>query len=220
MYGNNDPIDLLDPTGLSSRPWSPWNTVNEPWFQSLANTGQSIGGFYKDLFTGNFNNMSNRYAQGPLGQAERLTNPCGDFLDRHAFDLTASSLATAAVAAVVAGGEAGMDGLESLIQSAEPEMAETPMDTDPSSPIGRRGNPMDVAQGTNSPTTINGVDYSGHALDQMQGRGVMPSVVEDTINYGEASPGNRPGTTVYSSGENRVSVVVNSSGRVITVITK
>jgi hypothetical protein len=33
--------------------------------------------------------------------------------------------------------------------------------------VGRIGNPMEVAPGANTPTTINGIDYSGHVLDQM-----------------------------------------------------
>lgn len=94
-----------------------------------------------------------------------------------------------------------------------------PPDPDPSTPVGRSGNPMKVP-GANSPNTIEGTDYSGHALDQMQGRGVPSSVVQDTINNGIPSPGNTPGTTVYQSPTNNVAVVVNSSGRVITVITK
>jgi hypothetical protein len=33
----------------------------------------------------------------------------------------------------------------------------------------------------NAPATINGIRYSGHALDQMQNRGIVPSVVERTL---------------------------------------
>jgi hypothetical protein len=70
----------------------------------------------------------------------------------------------------------------------------------------------------NSPTTINGRDYTGHGLDRMQGRGVTPSVVEDAIQNGVPTPGNTPGTTVYT-GPN-VTVVTGSGGQVITVIPK
>ncbi|MFT3777045.1 MAG: RHS repeat-associated core domain-containing protein [Ottowia sp.] len=45
-------------------------------------------------------------------------------------------------------------------------------DADASTPTGRRGSPMEVEPGTNDPTTIEGRDYTGHALDRMQGRGV------------------------------------------------
>ncbi|WP_237577552.1 hypothetical protein [Mycetohabitans sp. B6] len=34
-------------------------------------------------------------------------------------------------------------------------------------PVGISGSPMKVEPGTNVPTTINGINYSGHALDQM-----------------------------------------------------
>ena len=88
-----------------------------------------------------------------------------------------------------------------------------------STPVGRRGSPMDVERGTNSPSSIGGRDFDGHALDQMQGRGVTPSVVEDTIATGARSPGNTAGTTVFESSKNGVSVVVNSDGKVVTVIT-
>lgn len=63
---------------------------------------------------------------------------------------------------------------------------------------------------------MNNLD-SGHALDQMQNRGVTPSVVEHTIETGTPMPGNRPSTTEYVDNINGVNVVVNSSGRVITV---
>lgn len=47
-------------------------------------------------------------------------------------------------------------------------------DKDPSTPTGQRGGPIDVKPGTNRPTNIGGRDYTGHALDRMQGRGVPP----------------------------------------------
>jgi hypothetical protein len=90
---------------------------------------------------------------------------------------------------------------------------------DPSTPWGRRKNPIDVEPGTNRPTNIGGRDYSGHALDQMQGRGVPPTAVEDAIKNGRSRPGNKPGTTVHE-GNNGVTVVTGSGGRVVTVINK
>ncbi len=71
----------------------------------------------------------------------------------------------------------------------------------------------------NSPTTISGRDYTGHALDQMQNRGVMPSVVENAVQTGRVTPGNTPGTSVFFDAANQVRVVTDTaSGRVITVI--
>ena len=69
----------------------------------------------------------------------------------------------------------------------------------------------------NKSTTIGNRNYSGHALDQMQNRGVTPSVVEHTIETGTPIQGNRPGTTEYVDRINGVNVVVNSDGRVVTV---
>lgn len=50
----------------------------------------------------------------------------------------------------------------------------------------------------------------------MQGRGVVPSAVEDALAYGQQTSG-RLGTTIYYSPENNLSVVTGSQGRVVTV---
>ncbi len=88
-----------------------------------------------------------------------------------------------------------------------------------STPTGQRGSPLDVEPGTNEPTTIGDRDYTRHALDRMQGRGVPPSAVEDAIQNGQSAPGNTPGTTVHT-GQNGVTVVTGAGGQVITVIPK
>jgi hypothetical protein len=77
---------------------------------------------------------------------------------------------------------------------------------------------MSVTPGTNTPTTIGGVNYSGHALDQMQGRGVVPSAVKSTIENGAIFL-TGPGTTGYYAAATNLRVIVNSTnGRVVTVI--
>src|SRR5215831_20213228 len=57
--------------------------------------------------------------------------------------------------------------------------AEIPADVPASTPVGSSRSPLNVgSQGKppiNRPSTINGLDYSGHALDRMQGRGIFPS---------------------------------------------
>jgi hypothetical protein len=71
----------------------------------------------------------------------------------------------------------------------------------------------------NSPTTIGQRQFSGHALDQMQNRGIPPSVVENTIQHGVPFPGNRPGTQGFYDPVNRVRVIINSdNGTVVTVM--
>jgi hypothetical protein len=87
-----------------------------------------------------------------------------------------------------------------------------------SAPVGRSGSPIEIQRGTNDPGTINGRDYTGHSLDRSQGRGIPPSVVEETISSGQVSPGKEPGSTAYYSTSNNVTVIVDSaSGRVTTV---
>jgi hypothetical protein len=69
----------------------------------------------------------------------------------------------------------------------------------------------------NSPTEIYGRGYSGHALDRMQGRGIPPSAVENTIQHGQRAAGNYPGTTHYYDPINGLTVITNTqTGRVIT----
>ena len=80
--------------------------------------------------------------------------------------------------------------------------------------VGSRRNPVDVPRGTSSPTTINGRYYTGHAQDEMQASGIVPSMVEETIANGTSSPGNTAGTTVHDLDGLRV--VTNSNGGVIT----
>ena len=84
--------------------------------------------------------------------------------------------------------------------------------------VGTKTAPVEVPKGTNKPETIDGRDYSGHAVDRMQGRGQTPSVVENTIKTGQASPGTSPGTTKYVDPVNGTTAVVETeTGRVITV---
>ena len=65
---------------------------------------------------------------------------------------------------------------------------------------------------------VNGRPYSGHAFDQMQNRGIMPSVVDNTIQNGAGFP-NKVGTSGFYDATNGVRVITNSgNGKVITVI--
>jgi len=70
----------------------------------------------------------------------------------------------------------------------------------------------------NAPTRIGDRDFSGHALDQMQNRGITPSVVENAVKTGNASPGNVAGRIIFRDSTNNISVVTDTAtGRVITV---
>jgi hypothetical protein len=83
---------------------------------------------------------------------------------------------------------------------------------------GSRGAPLTNAPyqpAQNAATTVGGRYYSGHALDQMRNRGIMPSVVEDTVANGVPATG-RGGVVIFATDQLRV--VLNSDGGVITVI--
>lgn len=50
----------------------------------------------------------------------------------------------------------------------------------------------------------------------MQDRGILPSVVENTIKTGDMVP-SRGGTKLFTDSDNKVRVVTNHDGKVITV---
>lgn len=89
--------------------------------------------------------------------------------------------------------------------------------------VGRRGQQVNFPNANasiprNAPGTIGGRDFSGHALDRMQERGIMPSAIENAIRHGASSPGTAAGTTRYFDAANKFNVVVDSaSGRIVTV---
>jgi hypothetical protein len=81
-------------------------------------------------------------------------------------------------------------------------------------PVGRSGNILKVAT-KNTATTINGTKFTGHALDQMQARGILsPSAVLDVVkNSAMMFPGNRPGTMVFI--KDNLKVITNKAGGIL-----
>ena len=70
----------------------------------------------------------------------------------------------------------------------------------------------------NAPGQVNERAYSGHAFDQMQNRGIMPSAVENAIGTG-SNFSTRAGTLGYYDAVNGIRVIMNSkTGQVVTVI--
>ena len=63
---------------------------------------------------------------------------------------------------------------------------------------------------------INGREYSGHALDRMQDRGILPSIIENAIRTGEKKT-DELGISTYKDSINGVKVITNDKGKVITV---
>jgi filamentous hemagglutinin len=94
--------------------------------------------------------------------------------------------------------------------------------SDASLPMGSKSNQFNQPKNPtyqptrNTPGTVEGTDYAGHAFDRMQDRGLTPSVIQNTIENGVPTP-SRGGTTVFYDSVNNVSVVTNSEGKVITV---
>ena len=68
----------------------------------------------------------------------------------------------------------------------------------------------------NKPGTVYGRTYSGHAFDQMQNRGFMPSVIEDIIQGNPCRAGKNPGTISYYDRTNHMTVILNGEGKVVT----
>lgn len=105
----------------------------------------------------------------------------------------------------------------SLASSGELSAPSALDDVAAGTPVGRSGlsGELNVVS-RNTPTTIGGRQYTGHALDRMQGRGLVPSVVEDAIAHGQRVP-SRGGTSIFYDADNNISVILSSDGRVVTV---
>lgn len=88
-------------------------------------------------------------------------------------------------------------------------------------PVGRSGNILEEVSkkfSRNTSTTIEGIKFTGHALDQMQNRGIIsPTAVLDVIkNPSTVTQGNAPGITVYI--KENLKVITSETGDVITVV--
>jgi RHS repeat-associated protein len=131
------------------------------------------------------------------------------------FDLNLDIVEAAAEGAVTKGIVKNI--FQAVTDSVSEGVTQSMDSTSPATPTGRRGSPMDVSPGTNQPTEINGRTYTGHALDQMQGRGFTHSAVEDAITNATLSEENlHTGVTIhYGDG---IRAVTNETGDVITVI--
>ena len=66
------------------------------------------------------------------------------------------------------------------------------------------------------PSNIDGIDFSGHALDRMQDRGIPISVIKETIIHGKKTNLGE-GVSKYYDIKNNISVITNTDGKVITV---
>lgn len=70
----------------------------------------------------------------------------------------------------------------------------------------------------NQEAVINNRLYSGHAIDRMQDRGIMPSVVEEAIIHGKSRPDpNHADRVQYYDKKNGIQIVTSLEGKIITV---
>jgi hypothetical protein len=138
--------------------------------------------------------IQNRYDPGKLASAAAIGFACG----------AAEPLAGAAGGALARGGGAAAGGTGREATGF----------------LGHKGFELKNLQAVrNAPAVIGGRAFSGHALDQMQNRGIMPSVVENAIQTGSQVAGKTPGTVVYFDPVNKIRVIVNlETGNVVTVI--
>ena len=118
----------------------------------------------------------------------------------------------------VASGSASVTEVATTTESGAAGTEAASADVSASAVTGSRGAPLsnpEYQPAQNVATDIGGRTYTGHALDQMRNRGLVPSVIDDTIEYGTESAG-QDGATVYTTDQARV--IVNPDGRVVTAM--
>jgi RHS repeat-associated protein len=206
VYANNNPILFYDPLGLSA------DSTNAPGFEN------SKGGAKKVLDEVVVTSSKKNTTVGEPGTLESFFPIWGsgraainDLQEgRWGWGIFNSVMAVSDVFLVktlaTAVGKA-------LLKTAEKELLVDIAKL----PVGRSGQPLKVVS-KNIPTMINGRKFTGHALDQMQSRGIIsPTAVIDAIeNAARTRPGNRPGT-IECYKEN-LKVIINKAGDVMTVM--
>lgn len=85
---------------------------------------------------------------------------------------------------------------------------------------GSKGSPLfkrsDNVRIGNMPTTINGRNYTSHALDRMQSEGIYSSMVDHVIRTGTRTPMLEGASFRHYDILNDMTVVTSKTGNVIT----
>jgi hypothetical protein len=214
-YGRNNPLKYTDPFGFNYTVCDAdgrncRNLTDDQYrhWRSDFNGRVSAGG---TIFAGNDNGTETKIRTASYYN-ERAENAAA-FLNWAVVQMTLNAVGEGAGRAIGAIG-----GRIFRAFRAGRVAGEAAEDLIASTPVGCTGAPIDIAPGPNAGTKIGDRWYTGHALDRMQGRGAVPSVVEDTIASGTKSPGNLPNTVKYSTSQ--VDVITNTRGDVVTVIVK
>jgi RHS repeat-associated protein len=207
-------------------PWNEQSPTSSGYVYNLGFPGQ-----YYDVETGLDYNGARYYdsSTGRFPQADPMG--LGGGINPYVYGLNNPLAHTDPTGLFPPPGEEGEDGMETVFpRQLGPNMAD-PMNQNvvqqeaaecPASGFrGSRGSPFINAifqPVRNFPETIDGVNYTGHALDQMQNRGIMPSVVQNALSTGEPYE-TGPGTNGYYDSVNNVRVITsNQTGSVVTVI--
>lgn len=137
---------------------------------------------------------------------------------------TVGRLVGGAVGGMVVGGllagEAGVLGAEAGAETRAAAGALGVAEREAPGFLGSRGAPLANAPYQplrNADGVIHGRTFAGHALDQMQNRGLMPSVVENAIRTGVRSPDPIVGRFRFFDAVNKVTVIAEGE-RVVTVV--
>lgn len=229
-YVANNPVNLVDPFGLQAQLVTPASQSSYPQNVQVAMAPVVAGATMTDVTAGVIGSgVGNQSLNGGRGAGSNVdtlapqkdsgsgsSNPISGALEQLGGFVNGALMGLGTL--INSPGQAIENFKNNVFGNVLNQGADSG-DKDASTPTGQRGSPMDVPKGTNEPATIGGRDYGGHALDQMQGRGVTPTPVEDAVQNGSQTPGNKPGRTVHTSRDGRLTVVTEG-GKVVTVITK
>jgi RHS repeat-associated protein len=207
LYAHGNPLNGTDPTGLYTIPGTGiCIAINDPHCDNSA-TRAFAGNAYAAV--GN----ALTFGQG-VDLAAKLMGKGDNFTACYADTGSTAYKAGTVLGIVIGVAFPFSSGGRAASPAATPRGAR--FVDDATAPVGRRGSPIDIAPGTNSPASIGGRQYTGHALDRMQGRGIMPSAVDDAIRSSTPVRG-ADGSIIHYSQSNNISVVLNADGSVRTV---
>lgn len=229
-YAGNNPTTNTDPSGEDYKVCLTdelgqshcTNIENESQFQSfLADpgpgykiSGNSLSGniALTNLLTGQ-QTLEGTYEQvpGPGSEGGGLQNDVGADL----FIGGGIGVAFKAVGGALEAGASAVGRMLGVGGGEEGAVAVAEGEAAASAPVGMRGSPLQVVAGTNADQVIDGISYSGHAIDEMQSEGITPSVVKDAVENGSKVPSYGDRVAHFGDG---VKVVTDRTRKVITVM--